>query len=164
MGTVCTVLMWLALYQVAVAVHELGHLWAARRYGVRVERFFILLDPGGRALFRRRVGETLWGVGWLPLGGYIKLGGMDRWQSGDHELHPTLDNEVQGCRPRQRYVLFGAGIAVNALLAAVLYCFAGYSTMVEHFAQVNLFMALWNFLPLPGFDGEHLANELLGPA
>ena len=61
---------------ILVVVHELGHFLAARLFKVKVEKFFLFFDAGGVKLFSFKRGETEYGVGWLPLGGYVKIVGM----------------------------------------------------------------------------------------
>ena len=58
-----------------IVLHELGHFIPARLFKTRVEKFFLFFDVKG-ALFQRKIGETVYGIGWLPLGGYVKIAGM----------------------------------------------------------------------------------------
>ena len=60
---------------IIVILHELGHYIPARIFNTRVERFFLFFDVK-YALFKKKIGETVYGVGWLPLGGYVKIAGM----------------------------------------------------------------------------------------
>ena len=75
--------MWIAALEVALGlgfvifVHELGHFTVAKMCGVKVEKFFIGFDIGGLKLFSFRWGETLYGIGILPLGGYVKMLGQE---------------------------------------------------------------------------------------
>ena len=61
---------------ILVIIHELGHYWAARMFGIRVEKFYLFFDAWGFKLFSIKRGNTEWGIGWLPLGGYVKIAGM----------------------------------------------------------------------------------------
>ena len=58
-----------------IVLHELGHFVPARMFGTRVEKFFLFFDFKF-ALFKKKIGETVYGIGWLPLGGYVKISGM----------------------------------------------------------------------------------------
>ena len=58
-----------------IVLHELGHFLPARLFGTRVEKFFLFFDIKF-ALFKKKIGETVYGIGWLPLGGYVKISGM----------------------------------------------------------------------------------------
>ena len=75
--------MWIAALEVALGlgfvifVHELGHFAVAKMCGVKVDKFFIGFDIGGLKLFSFRWGETLYGIGILPLGGYVKMLGQE---------------------------------------------------------------------------------------
>ena len=60
---------------ILVFLHELGHFLPARLFRTRVEKFYLFFNPWF-SLFKRKIGETEWGIGWLPLGGYVKIAGM----------------------------------------------------------------------------------------
>ena len=62
-------------FTLLVGIHELGHFLMARVFGIRVEKFYIFFDPWF-SLFKFKRGGTEYGVGWLPLGGYVKIAGM----------------------------------------------------------------------------------------
>ena len=59
-----------------VFIHELGHFLAARAFGIRVEKFYVFFDFNGIKLFSKKIGDTEYGIGWFPLGGYVKISGM----------------------------------------------------------------------------------------
>lgn len=59
-----------------VLLHEWGHYYAARIFGIRVEKFYVFVDAWGKKLFSFRRGDTEFGLGWLPIGGYVKIAGM----------------------------------------------------------------------------------------
>lgn len=101
-----------------VLVHEAGHMVAAKWCGMRVERFSIFFGKPW-ASFRR--GETEYGIGWLPLGGYVKITGMTR----DDELPPeVVPRAYYASRTWKKVVVIAAGPAVNLLVAFL--CFAIY--------------------------------------
>ena len=61
---------------ILVTVHEFGHYITARMFGMRVEKFYLFFDAFNIKLFKWKRGETEYGIGWLPLGGYVKIAGM----------------------------------------------------------------------------------------
>ena len=61
---------------ILVFIHELGHFLAARMFGIRVEKFYIFFDFWGKKIFSFKKGDTEYGIGWFPLGGYVKIAGM----------------------------------------------------------------------------------------
>jgi regulator of sigma E protease len=63
---------------ILVILHEFGHFITARWFKCRVEKFFLFFDPWF-SLAKKKVGETVYGIGWLPLGGYVKISGMRAW-------------------------------------------------------------------------------------
>jgi regulator of sigma E protease len=60
---------------ILIILHELGHFILARLFKVKVEKFFLFFDAGF-SLFKKKIGDTVYGIGWLPLGGYVKISGM----------------------------------------------------------------------------------------
>ena len=58
-----------------IILHECGHFFPARWFKTRVEKFYLFFDPGFE-LFKTKIGDTEYGIGWLPLGGYVKISGM----------------------------------------------------------------------------------------
>ena len=61
---------------ILVTFNEIGHFLAARAFGIKVEKFYLFFDAWGKKLFSFKRGETEYGIGWLPLGGYVKIAGM----------------------------------------------------------------------------------------
>ncbi len=62
---------------ILIVLHELGHFIPAKIFEIRVEKFFLFFDVKF-ALFKKKIGDTVYGIGWLPLGGYVKIAGNDR--------------------------------------------------------------------------------------
>jgi regulator of sigma E protease len=73
---------------ILVTIHELGHFLAARAFGIRVEKFFVFFDFGGRKLFSVKRGDTEYGIGWFPMGGYVKIAGMVDESMDTEQLSP----------------------------------------------------------------------------
>lgn len=111
----------LFILSVLVILHEFGHYLAAKLFKVRVEKFYLFMDAGF-SLVKKKIGETEWGIGWLPIGGYVKLSGMID-ESMDTE---QMNNEPQEWEFRakpawQRLIIMLGGIIVNILLAWLIY-------------------------------------------
>ena len=76
MNTLITLVQFFAALGLLVTLHELGHFLAARAFGIKVEKFYLFFDAFGVKLFKFKKGDTEYGIGWLPLGGYVKIAGM----------------------------------------------------------------------------------------
>jgi regulator of sigma E protease len=99
---------------ILIVLHELGHFAAAKRVGMRVERFSLFF---GKPLWSVRRGETEYGVGWLPAGGYVKITGMNPTE----ELSPEVAPRAYFRQPVwKRLVVIGAGPLVNLVLAFLI--------------------------------------------
>ncbi|HRY33227.1 MAG TPA: RIP metalloprotease RseP [Bacteroidales bacterium] len=106
---------------ILVIVHEFGHFIAARIFKTRVEKFYLFFNPWF-SLFKFRRGETEYGLGWLPLGGYVKISGM---------IDESMDKEQMKQEPQawefrskpawQRLIIMLGGVTVNVLLAILIY-------------------------------------------
>lgn len=109
---------------VLIFVHELGHFLAAKGFGMRAEKFYIGFPP---AFLKRKRGETEYGIGYIPLGGYVKITGMSR----DEDVPEKVVKRAYFSKPIwQRVVVVSAGAAMNFLLAFMLF-----------------FMFYWQFYP-----------------
>ncbi len=107
---------------VLILIHEAGHFLWARIFKIRVDKFFLFFDVGGFKLFSFKIGETEYGMGWLPLGGYCKIAGMVD-ESMDTE---SLKQEPQPWEFRshpawQRLLVMSGGVLNNFILALVLF-------------------------------------------
>lgn len=104
-----------------VAIHEFGHYIAARIFKIRVEKFYIFFDPWF-SLFKWKRGETEYGVGWLPLGGYVKIAGMiDESMDLEQMKSPVQPWEFRAKPAWQRFIVMIAGVTMNILLAILIY-------------------------------------------
>ena len=102
-------------------LHELGHYVTAKWFGVRVERFFVFFDVKF-ALWKKQIGETVYGIGWLPLGGYVKLSGMiDESMDLDQMKEEPKPWEFRVKPAWQRLIIMLGGIIVNIVLAMIIY-------------------------------------------
>lgn len=106
---------------ILISLHELGHFLAARAFGIRVEKFYIFFDPWF-SLFKKKVGDTEYGVGWLPLGGYVKIAGMvDESMDKEQMKQPPKPDEFRSKPAWQRLIVMIAGVTVNVILGFFIY-------------------------------------------
>lgn len=111
----------LFILSVLVILHEFGHYITAKMFKVRVEKFYLFMDAGF-SLVKKKIGETEWGIGWLPLGGYVKLSGMiDESMDTDQMNNEPQPWEFRSKPAWQRLIIMLGGIIVNILLAWFIY-------------------------------------------
>ncbi len=111
----------LFILSVLVILHELGHYVTAKMFKVRVEKFYLFIDAGF-SIIKKKIGETEWGIGWLPLGGYVKLSGMiDESMDEEQMKQPAKPWEFRSKPAWQRLIIMLGGIIVNILLAWFIY-------------------------------------------
>ena len=104
-----------------VAIHEFGHYIVARIFKIRVEKFYIFFDPWF-SLFKWKRGETEYGIGWVPLGGYVKIAGMiDESMDLEQMKAPIQPYEFRAKPAWQRLMVMLAGVTMNVLLAMLIY-------------------------------------------
>ena len=108
---------------ILIVLHEAGHFFAARMFNTKVEKFYLFFNPWF-SLFKKKIGDTTYGVGWLPLGGYVKIAGMiDESMDQEQMKKPAKDWEFRS-KPRwQRLIIMLGGVVVNFVLAFFIYVF-----------------------------------------
>lgn len=104
-----------------IVLHEFGHFIPAKAFKTRVEKFYLFFDVKF-SLFKKKIGDTVYGIGWLPLGGYVKISGM---------IDESMDTEQMAQEPQpwefrskpawQRLIIMLGGVTVNFLLAILIY-------------------------------------------
>jgi regulator of sigma E protease len=106
---------------ILVILHEFGHYITARWFGCRVEKFYLFFDPWF-SIFKKKVGDTEYGVGWLPLGGYVKIAGMiDESMDTEAMKLPPKEWEFRSKPAWQRLIIMLGGIIMNVLVAIVIF-------------------------------------------
>lgn len=106
---------------ILVILHEFGHYITARWFKCRVEKFYLFFDPWF-SIFKKKVGETEYGIGWLPLGGYVKISGMvDESMDKEQMKQPAQPWEFRSKPAWQRLIIMIGGVTVNILLAFIIY-------------------------------------------
>ncbi|MEX0966158.1 MAG: RIP metalloprotease RseP [Bacteroidia bacterium] len=107
---------------ILVLVHEWGHFIAARIFGIKIEKFFIFFDAGGFKLFSFKRGDTEYGMGWLPLGGYVKISGMiDESFDKEQMKKPPEPWEFRSKPAWQRLIVMVAGVFMNVILGILVF-------------------------------------------
>ena len=121
-----------------IVLHELGHFIPAKLFKTRVEKFYLFFDVKF-SLFKKKIGETVYGIGWLPLGGYVKIAGM---------IDESMDTEAMKEEPKpwefrskpawQRLIIMLGGVTVNFILAVIIYIGMAYSYGEEYIPADSL--------------------------
>ena len=108
-------------FSILVVLHELGHFIPARLFKTRVEKFYLFFNPGF-SLWKKKIGETEYGIGWIPFGGYVKISGMiDESMDKEQMQQPPQPWEFRSKPAWQRLIIMIGGVTVNVLLAFVIY-------------------------------------------
>lgn len=106
---------------ILVFFHELGHFTFAKLFKTRVEKFYLFFNPWF-SLFKFKKGETEYGIGWLPLGGYVKIAGMIDESMDKEQLEKPVEPWEFRAKPAwQRLLIMSGGVLVNFILALVIY-------------------------------------------
>ncbi len=108
---------------ILVLLHEGGHFFFSKLFGVRVEKFYLFFDPWFHLFeFKPKKSDTTYGIGWLPLGGYCKISGMiDESFDTDQMSQPAQSWEFRSKPAWQRLLIMVGGVLVNFLLALFIY-------------------------------------------
>jgi regulator of sigma E protease len=106
---------------IIIILHEMGHFLPAKWFKCRVEKFMLFFDAGF-SLFKKKIGDTVYGLGWLPLGGYVKISGMiDESMDKEALKLPPQPYEFRSKPAWQRLIIMAGGVTMNVLLAFVLF-------------------------------------------
>lgn len=126
-----------------IVLHELGHFIPAKIFKTRVEKFYLFFDVKF-SLFKKKIGETVYGIGWLPLGGYVKISGM---------IDESMDTEQMKEEPKpwefrskpawQRLIIMLGGVTVNFILAVIIYIGMAYAYGDQYIPMDSLRDGVW---------------------
>lgn len=106
---------------ILVILHELGHFLPAKYFKTKVEKFYLFFDPWF-SLAKKKIGETEYGIGWLPFGGYVKIAGMvDESMDTEQLKQPAQPWEFRAKPAWQRLIIMLGGVTVNFFLAWLIY-------------------------------------------
>lgn len=121
-----------------VVLHELGHFIPARLFKTRVEKFYLFFDPWF-SVFKKKIGDTEYGIGWLPLGGYVKISGMiDESMDTEQLKEPAKPWEFRSKPAWQRLIIMIGGVTVNVILAFFIYAMMLFAWGKEYIPNENL--------------------------
>ena len=108
-------------FSIIVVLHELGHFIPARLFGSRVEKFYLFFNPGF-SLWKKKIGDTEYGLGWIPFGGYVKIAGMIDESMDKEQLNKAPESYELRSKPAyQRLIVMLGGVIVNVILAIVIF-------------------------------------------
>jgi len=121
MGYVIMIAQFVLSLSILIILHELGHFIPAKWFKTRVEKFYLFFDPW-ISLFKKKIGETEYGIGWLPLGGYVKISGMiDESMDKEQMKGPPQPWEFRSKPAWQRLIIMLGGVTVNFILGFLLF-------------------------------------------
>ena len=107
---------------ILIILHELGHFLAARAFGIKVEKFYLFFDAWNISLFKFTYKGVEYGIGWLPLGGYVKIAGMiDESMDTDQLAGPPQPWEFRSKPAWQRLIVMLGGVTVNIILGIIIF-------------------------------------------
>jgi len=108
-------------FSILVILHELGHFLPAKWFKCRVEKFYLFFNPWF-SLIKKKIGETEYGLGWIPLGGYVKISGMiDESMDKEQMKQPAQPWEFRSKPAWQRLIIMLGGVTVNVILAIIIF-------------------------------------------
>jgi len=135
-----------------IVLHELGHFIPAKLFKTRVEKFYLFFDVKF-SLLKKKIGETEYGIGWLPLGGYVKIAGMiDESMDKEQMALPPQPWEFRSKPAWQRLIIMLGGVTVNFILAIIIYIGMAYVYGNTYIANSELKDGVWVSSPV----GEEL--------
>jgi regulator of sigma E protease len=126
-----------------IILHELGHFIPAKLFKTRVEKFYLFFDVK-YSLLKKKIGETEYGIGWLPLGGYVKISGMiDESMDKEQMALPPQPWEFRSKPAWQRLIIMLGGVTVNFILAFIIYIGMAFVYGDTYIANADLKDGVW---------------------
>ncbi len=144
-----------------IILHELGHFIPAKLFKTRVEKFYLFFDIKF-SLFKKKIGDTVYGIGWLPLGGYVKIAGM---------VDESMDTEQLQSEPKpwefrskpawQRLIIMLGGVFVNFVLAFIIYIGMAYTYGELFISNKDIQHGVWVQSPILQEAGLHSGDKVI---
>ncbi len=126
-----------------IILHELGHFIPAKLFKTKVEKFYLFFDPWF-SLIKKKIGETEYGIGWLPLGGYVKISGMiDESMDKEAMKQPAQPWEFRSKPAWQRLIIMLGGVTVNLFLGIIIYGMMLFTWGEEYLPNDNVKYGVW---------------------
>ena len=142
MDIIVKIIQFFLCFTILIGIHEMGHFIMARVFKIRVEKFYIFFDPWF-SLFKFKRGNTEYGLGWLPLGGYVKIAGMiDESMDTEQMKQPVKQDEFRAKPAWQRFLVMIAGVVMNVVLAVAVYIGICYPWGDTYFSNAD---AKWGY-------------------
>jgi len=140
---------------ILIVLHEGGHFLAARAFGIKVEKFYLFFDAWGFKLFSFTYKEVEYGIGWLPLGGYVKIAGMvDESMDTEAMALPPQPWEFRSKPAWQRLIVMLGGVTVNIILGIFIFWMLTYKYGETYIPNNQL-----KFGIAPGIVGEQMGLQ-----
>ena len=138
MGVLTQISQFILSLSILIVLHELGHFIPAKLFKTKVEKFYLFFDPWF-SLFKVKRGDTEYGIGWLPLGGYVKISGMiDESMDKEQMKLPPQEWEFRSKPAWQRLIIMVGGVSVNVILGILIYAMVLYKWSEVHLPTQNV--------------------------
>ena len=146
---------------ILIILHELGHFIPAKLFKTRVEKFYLFFDIK-YSLLKKKIGETEYGIGWLPLGGYVKISGMiDESMDKEQMALPPQPWEFRSKPTWQRLIIMLGGVTVNFILAFIIYIGMTFFYGEQYIANSEVKDGIWITNPVVEKAGLKTGDKLV---
>lgn len=144
-----------------IVLHELGHFIPAKLFKTRVEKFYLFFDIK-YSLFKKKIGDTEYGIGWLPLGGYVKISGMiDESMDKEQMALPAQPWEFRSKPAWQRLIIMLGGVTVNFILAFIIYIGMTFAYGELYISNSDLKDGVWITNPVIEKSGLKTGDKII---
>ncbi|MBE7647141.1 RIP metalloprotease RseP [Tenacibaculum finnmarkense] len=143
METLIKAVQFILSLSLLIVLHELGHFIPAKIFKTKVEKFYLFFDYKF-SIFKKKIGDTVYGIGWIPLGGYVKIAGMIDESMDTEQLNkPAQPWEFRSKPAWQRLIIMLGGVTVNFILGIVIYICLMYTYGEKFLPNDNLKDGVW---------------------
>ncbi len=144
-----------------IVLHEMGHFIPAKIFKTKVEKFYLFFDVKF-SLFKKKIGETVYGIGWLPLGGYVKIAGMiDESMDKEQMSQPPQPWEFRSKPAWQRLIIMMGGVTVNFALAFIIYIGMAFTYGDLYISNDKVKDGIWVFNPIVEKVGLETGDKII---